>query len=454
MGASILSSDELLLLSRGALDILLEHGITRFKVVVLLIEDPLSALLTYRALLCLSTSVVLLSYDLPSSRLHTLAQLGRAEAFIGTSRYRPKLENSIPFISVDNHTHKSVSTFPHITYHPQATTSIATSGTSQAPRLVTHSRSSLAAQGAALARALHMDSSSRVVLSLPLSHISGLSIFHRALEGGSSLVVPKVMRRESIISSINGYSSTHVSLVPSLLSDLKAESKSSLQIVLLGGASVTAQQLASASHLPLCTSYGSSETSAAITLNTRPSPDIPHNVGRPLPHVHLSIQGHDNRALLPGERGQIRVKSPTLFQGYNYQRPDTPSLTAWNSSDEGAINEDSELLLYGRIDSIINSGGIKIHPEEIQRIALLSSDVSACAVLKVPDKLWGESAHLIIESINDQPSLLIETIKQLFSLHLPSTQHPRAITVLPKLPLLPHGKVDLESLRDIVVEVK
>jgi acyl-CoA synthetase (AMP-forming)/AMP-acid ligase II len=118
------------------------------------------------------------------------------------------------------------------------------------------------------------------------------------------------------------------------------------------------------------------------------------SVGVPLPSSAMRIAREDGTECAPREIGEICGRSPILMAGY-YKRPDltaTAIRDGWlHSGDAGYVDEDGFLYLVDRVKDMIDSGGMKIYPKDVEEIAARHPDVREVAVFGVPHEKWGET---------------------------------------------------------------
>ena len=118
------------------------------------------------------------------------------------------------------------------------------------------------------------------------------------------------------------------------------------------------------------------------------------SVGVPPPFYAMRIVGEDGRELPPGEVGEIVGRGPITMPGY-YQRPDltaTALAGGWlHSGDLGYVDEDGYLFLVDRKKDMIDSGGVKVYPKDIEEIAARHPAVREVAVFGIPHDKWGET---------------------------------------------------------------
>ena len=118
------------------------------------------------------------------------------------------------------------------------------------------------------------------------------------------------------------------------------------------------------------------------------------SVGTPPPFYRLRIVREDGSDAAPGEIGEIVGRGPITMSGY-YKRPDLTAQTlrdGWvHSGDLGYLDEDGFLHLVDRMKDMIDSGGVKVYPRDIEEIAARHPDVREVAVFGIPHDKWGET---------------------------------------------------------------
>jgi len=233
--------------------------------------------------------------------------------------------------------------------------------------------------------------------SLPMYHISGLSLIMRSLLHGGALFFPK----EGGANADSLGQVTHISLVPlqlaRIMEDINAAEKLvQLKAVLVGGAPIRSELRSRAldMDLPLFVTYGSSEMSSQVTTTHSGGAFIENNSGQLL----------DERELSFSEDGEILVRGKTLCSGYFadgavLQVTDT---NGWfHTGDIGVLSDEAQLYVRGRKDSMFISGGENIFPEEIE-LALESHPLILKAVVVAKDDVeYGQRPVAFVEFAGD-----------------------------------------------------
>lgn len=176
--------------------------------------------------------------------------------------------------------------------------------------------------------------------------------------------------------------------------------------------------------------------------------------GRPVVNADLRIidpEGGIDDVLARGEVGEICITGASLALGYWKDEALTQARFIdgwWRTGDLGRLDDDGDLFVEGRIDNLINSGGIKVHAEEIERVLMLHPQVAMAAVVGVSDPAWGQriEAHVVPRD----PSLDIDELLRFCRGDgaLASFKLPKAIHLCAELPLGPTGKLYRRALRE------
>lgn len=260
-------------------------------------------------------------------------------------------------------------------YHPDHLASlIFTSGSTGQPKAVAHtSRQHLySAQG--LAERFTFQPGDCWLLSLPLYHVSGLSILYRWLLAGATLKIGQ----GDLYQDIQGVS--HASLVPVQLQRiLDANISLSLTHVLLGGSEIPLALALRAQQQGIETWLGYGMTEAASTVTAKPVDDK-NTTGPILPYRKLMVKNQ-----------RIFIGGHTLASGYFKHGQLTPLIDqdGWFDSKDLGDWVGDELSIIGRADNQFISGGENIHCEEIENVLLSHPDVLNVIVIPVNDAAYG-----------------------------------------------------------------
>jgi hypothetical protein len=231
-----------------------------------------------------------------------------------------------------------------------------TSGSTGRPKGVVLSRAAIAAATAASAAHLGASDDDRWLLALPLGHVAGVAVVARAHRGGR---VPRLGTAHDLAAP----EVTHASLVPTQLDQVLADPtwrpSPRLRVVLVGGAAAPPALLAAARArgVPVRTTYGMTETFGQIATADADAPEPDGAVGRLLPGVAV-VAG---TATAPAP---LVVRAPGLFTGY-LDDPTPLGPAGFPTRDLGYLRGD-RLVVCGRADDVIITGGENVYPTEIE----------------------------------------------------------------------------------------
>jgi o-succinylbenzoate---CoA ligase len=153
---------------------------------------------------------------------------------------------------------------------------------------------------------------------------------------------------------------------------------------------------------------------------------------------------------VPDSSGRIEIGGPVLFSGYRRQ----PELTAaalaggrFRTADLGYLGADGRLVIRGRADDVINSGGEKVVPGEVEAVLGTSPLVADVVVVGVPDAEWGEQVTAFVVPADPARLPDLDQLKSIVRQALSVHAAPRKMFVMPVFPQLPSGKPDRAALR-------
>jgi o-succinylbenzoate---CoA ligase len=308
---------------------------------------------------------------------------------------------------------------------------IATSGSTGEPKGVQLSAAELVHSARASLRRLGASPGQRWLCPLPTSHIAGLGVLVRSLVTGMDPVVTDRLGPAELAAPGCAF----VSLVPTQLRRLldAGADLTAFRAILVGGAAAPAGLLAGAraAGARVVTTYGMSETCGGCVYD-----------GVPL----------DGVSVRTGVGGRIRIGGPVVFSGYR-NRPDLTAAVVddgwFVTSDVGELASDGTLTVYGRADEMINTGGEKVAPAEVAAILAECPGVREAAVFGEPDPRWGERVTAAVVPTDPAAPPTLTDLRAAVRHRLASYAAPKALILVPELPLLPSGKPDLAALRSI-----
>jgi O-succinylbenzoic acid--CoA ligase len=341
-------------------------------------------------------------------------------------------------------------------FHGEATI-LFTSGSSGEPKgvVLTHSNHYYSALGAN--ENMPLTAGDCWLLNLPLYHVGGVSIIYRTLLAGSSLLLSSGWDAGETAALIAAGRVTHLSLVPTMLKQLLEvwdgrEWPTTLKAVLVGGAPVSERltELARDTALPLLTTYGLTEAASQVTTTSLSDPtEKLKTSGQVLRYRQVRILDDDGNQLPAGEVGEIAVAGEVLCRMCLGEQESQVIADDghFRTGDLGCLDKDGYLIVKGRLDEMINSGGENIYPAEIVAAAESCDGVVTAAVVAVADEKWGQRPLLIVETASPTDfdlTALSRTLQE----NLSKLMLPTRIEVVDKLPRTTIGKINYSALRE------
>src|SRR5687767_6816260 len=311
---------------------------------------------------------------------------------------------------------------------------VATSGTTGERKGVELTFDGLAASAAAVTAAVAP--AGGWLCCLPLYHVAGLAVVGRAWATGASAVVHPGFDPVALAEAAHPGAGC-VSLVPTMLQrllDHDAGAVARFGHILLGGGAIDPAllQRARAAGATVSTTYGMTETWGGVV----------HN-GHALPGVELRL----DPAAGPDAIGEIVVRGPALMRGYRL----CPAATAaavdtdgwYRTGDLGRFDPGAagRLWVVDRIGDIVNTGGVKVSPTEVERVLAGHPAVADVCIAGRPDSEWGQRVvAFVVPAVPADPPALAD-LRDFARRELAPAKLPRELVVVPAIPRTPAGKL-------------
>lgn len=287
---------------------------------------------------------------------------------------------------------------------------IATSGSSGPPKAAVLTHAAVEASARATSERLQVTDNDHWLACLPLAHVGGLSVITRSLITGTTLTVIDGFDADVVSAS----EATLVSLVATALQRIDP---SLFRAIVLGGARPPVDRP------PHCiATYGLTETGSGVVYN-----------GKPLNSVEIEIRD-----------GEVHVRGPMLLRCY---RDGTSPLTSdgWlPTGDLGFLRDDGSLHVEGRRGDVINTGGEKVWPDDVERQLIQHPDIHDVAVTGLPDNEWGQIVAAFV--VSARPNLSLDEIRAHCRAQLPGYALPKQLELVEAIPRTALGKVRRSEL--------
>jgi acyl-CoA synthetase (AMP-forming)/AMP-acid ligase II len=301
----------------------------------------------------------------------------------------------------------------------------------------------------------------------PMTHTSGVLAVPCTARGGTVVVVTKP-DPGLLLAAIGKHKVTELFLPPTVIYRLldvpdlaKKVDFSSLRYFVYAAAPMSIEKLKQAVEVigpVMMGGYGQTEAPGSISF-LKPdehfidgkfaSDERLSSVGRPSPLIRVEIMSDANEILPPGETGEICLRGDLVMKGY-YKAPDKTAETivdGWlHTGDIGHLDREGYLHITDRKKDMIISGGYNVYPSEVEQVIWSHPAVQDCAVIGVPDDMWGEAVKVVVE-LNAGQSVGADELIALCKDKLGSVKAPKSVDFIDTLPRSPVGKVLKKDLR-------
>ncbi|MFC4001694.1 o-succinylbenzoate--CoA ligase [Prauserella oleivorans] len=321
---------------------------------------------------------------------------------------------------------------------PDTAVIIPTSGSTGGPKgVLLSARALLTSANATHAR---LGGPGRWLLASPANYVGGLQVLTRAHLAGSAPVVLDTSAgfdpdafAEAARALFRRPGPHYTALVPTQLArllDAGGAVAEGFDAIVLGGARFDdrLRARAEAAGVRAISSYGMSETASGCVYE-----------GVPLDDVRVRLGAGD----------RIELSGPVLTHGYRL-RPDLTgqafSPDGWfRTSDLGRLHDDGRLEVLGRVDDVINTGGVKVPASGVERVLTAHPAVRAACVVALPDPEWGQLIAAAVVPAGDPPpeADLRAAVRE----RLGRAAVPKRLRYVSELPLIGPGKVDRAAVR-------
>ena len=339
-----------------------------------------------------------------------------------------------------------------------------TSGTTSRPKIVPLSHQNICASAAHVAQSLALGPSDLCLNVMPLFHIHGLiaAVLSSLGAGASVFCTPGFnglkffsWLREAAPSWYTAVPTMHQAILERAARNREVIEASRLRLIRSSSASLPPQvmkALEETFHAPVIESYGMTEAAHQMTSNPLPPRERkPGSVGVAAgPEVSIMDMDKDGRLLPPGGVGEVVIRGPNVTLGYqNNPEANAAGYTdGWfRTGDEGTIDEAGYLRLTGRLKEMINRGGEKISPREVDEALLDHPAVLQAVTFALPhDKLGEDVAAALI--LHPGTAATEKQIREFAARRLADFKVPRRVVFLDEIPKGPTGKLQRIGLAE------
>ncbi len=330
-----------------------------------------------------------------------------------------------------------------------------TSGTTSRPKIVPLTQANVCASAGNVARTLALDAGDRALNIMPLFHIHGLIAGLLApLSVGSTIYCSPGFNALRFFAWMAECRPTWYTAVPTMHQTILARAAQSKDVIAANplrflrssSSSIPPQVIAELEAVfgaPLIESYGMTEAAHQMASNPLPpATRKPGTVGRAA-GPEVAIMDAAGALLPPGSTGEIVIRGPNVTAGYenNPKANDEAFTNGWfRTGDQGTMDADGYVSITGRLKEIINRGGEKVSPREVDEVMMDHAAVAQVVTFAMPhDKLGEDVAAVVV--LRDGASASERELREFVQARLADYKVPRKIIFMDEIPKGATGKL-------------
>ncbi len=329
-----------------------------------------------------------------------------------------------------------------------------TSGTTSRPKMVPLSHVNICTSAQNVKAVLTLSECDRCLNVMPLFHIHGLiGALLSSISAGASVVCTPGFYAPEFLDWLVAHSPTWYSAVPTMhqqilshaLNRIDLVKQLSIRLIRSSSAPLPPQimsELEQVFSVPVVEAYGMTEAAHQIASNLLP-PIVrkPGSVGIAAGPA-VQIMSEQDELLPTGEVGEVVIRGENVTQGYDHNLEANESAFAdgwFRTGDLGFLDDDGYLFLKGRIKEIINRGGEKISPREVDEVLLAHPAIAQVVTFAAPHTLLGEDVAAAVV-LADGATVSEQALKVFAAEKLADFKVPRTVLFLDEIPKGPTGK--------------
>ncbi len=337
-----------------------------------------------------------------------------------------------------------------------------TSGTTSRPKLVPLRQRNLAYSASNIGKTYNLTPDDVALCVMPLFHIHGLMASTMAtFATGGTVVVPRGgFDAMTFWQAADAHRVTWYSAAPTIHQMLLLRHRGgrppgarSMRFIRSSSSALAPdvmRELESRFGAPVIEAYGMTEASHQMASNPLPPGERrPGTVGVQT-GIDIAVMDDAGSLVSPGERGEVVIRGTSVIDGYaNNPEANAKSFTAgwFRTGDQGTIDSDGYLSLIGRLKEMINRGGEKIAPREIDDVLLQHPAVAEAVAFGLPHPSWGEevAAAVVLKSKASENELTAFARERLADYKVP-----RKLFIVDTIPRTATGKIQRRAVAESV----
>ena len=336
-----------------------------------------------------------------------------------------------------------------------------TTGTTGEPKGVQLTQGNIAAAANNINSFIQNKNSDIEMIALPISHSFGIGRMRCALSNGQTVILlGSFANTKRFFRFMEEYKVSGFGMVPASWAFLKKTSdmkigdyKDQLHYIEIGSAPMPIEdKKALIEALPdtrICMHYGLTEASRSAFMEFHEYEDNLNSIGKQSPNMTIRIMDEDGHEVPDKTEGEICVSGKAVTKGYlNLPKEDSFWEDFFRTGDWGYKDEEGNLYLKSRKKELINVGGKKLSPLEVEEVLMELDFVKDCACIGVadPEGVLGEVVKAFI--VSDEPDKIqYDIIDELIGKKLEAYKHPRMYELIDAIPKTSSGKVQRLMLK-------
>jgi len=285
----------------------------------------------------------------------------------------------------------------------------------------------------------------RVLSAAPFTHLFGLYALHCAWSGGAASVLLPAFKPDDLALVVEKQRPTALWTAPAHIAACRAmglfdkHDWSSLRLSIMSGSACPPQLVKffaeKAKNCAVTQLWGMTEMQAGLYTRPGDAPEVHANTaGRPSPGTEIRIV-----------ENELQVRGCLLFPGYfDNEEANAAAFTAdgwFRTGDLAAIDAAGNVAITGRSKDVINRGGVKFNPRDVEDLLAVHPKILMAAIVPMPDPVLGEKACLFAVTKENQNVSLEELVQYLLEKQIAKNKLPERLVVVPEMPLTPTRKI-------------
>jgi cyclohexanecarboxylate-CoA ligase len=342
-----------------------------------------------------------------------------------------------------------------------------TSGTSASPKAVPHSFQSLLANPRHCLPVFDLKAGDRVLSASPLTHAFGLFVANAALMAGATFAPLPAFTPEALATSLENDRPTHVFVAPPHVAALlkagllEGRNFRGLRLVVVSGSYCAPElkrtledKLAEGRVIEL---WGMTETFAVLLGDPHhPAHERHEWIGRPTTGSEARVVDLEGNPALANVEGELHVRGCSVFAGYFDNASANEGIFSeddWlRTGDLAVMSATGHIRITGRIKDLINRGGVKINPSDVEALIDRHESVVQSAIIPIPDPILGERACCCVVLKPGMTLSLDELRVWLERQGVAKLKWPERLVSIAEMPMTPTRKIIKSALAGLLRE--